>query len=875
MNINSYIENLAGTIKIDNNIVSFNVVNNTINPIFSIPSDLGTGVHSISISISNKENTYTIKDTIFTVEGESVIYVSSSGSDDSDGSDPNFPTTWDHAMEIAINGSTTIVLQKGEYGDKIFNTKDITTSGLTIRGEDTVTLKGSDIYSPLLFTIAANNIILENLTFDNARVEWSGNCGKINNITFQNLTNNVPLTITGSHMSVSNSTFKENTHYLNYDGIYATGNYLTIENTQFINNTQRFYIVASYGTDAILRNLTFKNNQNYQQAGDVGRLLRLDGARSELLNSKFENNNIKDYLIYIFGGTTIFNTTFSNNTGIGCIIGRCNVVDCEFINETVSNGVLYPYNNLNVSNSRFINNTKDISPTMGSITLNNNLFIGKYMNALPNPLLSTINLYSNNNMTVKIMEGNKLIMEVTIPANTTSTTFQLPTLGEGIHKLNITVNDDNNTYINNVLSEITVIDKIYVSNSSSDDGNGTQDNPTSWNNAMEMAVPGSTIVLLEGTYDNILNQEINIAGITISGENNVILDAKNNPGYFFNIISDYVTLDNLIFKNGNLNTENSFVTINGQNCILNNTKFYNNIITATSETTSSVSIAGSNNKVLNSIFENNTAKTPCAGIMVTTTSQYNIIDNCTFNNNSGRYGVDILFRGTNNIINNSNFKNTRYAPVSGYTVYAYSVLLMSNDNVYNSNFTNTDKEVAYIDGNNIILDNIRFNNILNTYAVYDYRTCNNITLKNSKFNSSSIYIRSTSYNIINCTFENAVSTKSTNGGAIYMESGSVIIRDSRFINLLLSMANCHAVYESYCTDAMTGLSTETRNTNHSEKLLSVYLEAFPDDLVGLYDHEEAVLVHFLGQLPDPVHFLVAAGAEHDVLVISGVASDPF
>ncbi|MBQ2613357.1 MAG: hypothetical protein IJG19_05765 [Methanobrevibacter sp.] len=190
-----------------------------------------------------------------------LVYVSPSGSASSLGMTSDSPTTFDHALEIIEEGGK-IVLLNGEYSNIV--EKTISQSIAIVGSGSTVLLGGNKKF----FTITANGVIIENITFKNGKVTgnggaitWSGANGQVIGSTF---TNNVAtgnggaLYWTGTGGKIDSSTFESNTA--------SSGNNLYSTNTVSVTNSvlkDHFTLTKtgtiSYGTDEVIGG-TFASN---------------------------------------------------------------------------------------------------------------------------------------------------------------------------------------------------------------------------------------------------------------------------------------------------------------------------------------------------------------------------------------------------------------------------------------------------------------------------------------------------------------------------------------------------------------------------------------------------------------------------------------
>ncbi|MBR0058006.1 MAG: right-handed parallel beta-helix repeat-containing protein [Methanobrevibacter sp.] len=176
------------------------------------------------------------------------------------------------------------------------------------------------------------------------------------------------------------------------------------------------------------------------------------------------------------------------------------------------------------------------------------------------------------------------------------------------------------------------------------------------------------------SFNNETDMDYNVSGVylgtyvTIDGQGHTI-DAKNSR-YIFNIIGQFVTLKNIVFKNTNyraINIDNSNVQIlnctfdnntdravglsgSATNCVIDNCTFING---------QGIYSDAFGAVIRNSIFKNNTAP---SGGAIQIAADSNVIENCEFINNTATNGGAIYFkydpcRGTLTVKNSKFIEN--------------------------------------------------------------------------------------------------------------------------------------------------------------------------------------------------------------------------
>ena len=253
-------------------------------------------------------------------------------------------------------------------------------------------------------------------------------------------------------------------------------------------------------------------------------------------------------------------------------------------------------------------------------------------------------------------------------------------------------------------------------------------------------------------------------GIFINKDNFILngnghtIDGKNQSR-IFNISGNNITINNLIFINGNMSDGDAGAIFSNVSITLNNVKFANN------QAKYGGAISTENNLTIN---------------------------NATFTNNQAKYGGAIYARG-NIIINNTTLTNNQATSYGGAiyvnigTDYKKSKVTINNIILGNNK--------AGEQGNALSIDDAIFNlknatiisdNELNWGLFYLGNSLiyiENTTFANITSNYSSIiYSIKTSGKIINCDFVNLTALK-TGGAIIYKSLDDINIENCNFINV--------------------------------------------------------------------------------------------
>ena len=296
---------------------------------------------------------------------------------------------------------------------------------------------------------------------------------------------------------------------------------------------------------------------------------------------------------------------------------------------------------------------------------------------------------------------------------------------------------------------------------------------------------GSTITLENDyKYDSGFSTEgISInKTLTING-NGYVIDASGQSRIFF-INSTKVTLNNILFKNGNTTDNGGAIYWYGADGTVNDCNFTNNMATLRA---GAVYWSGFNGTINNSNFINNTARKYSGGaIQWDYNSTNGTVNNCNFINNTGtQKGGAVYWYEINGKMTNCNFTNN--TSINGGAIFWDNNAL--NGAVDNSSFINNtgdDGGAIYWYGAHGRMTNCNFTNNkgINGGAINWQRTyglTNNCNFTNNiATNGGAIYWEGTNGTENNCNFIN--NTAESNGGAVYWFGANGTISYSNFIN---------------------------------------------------------------------------------------------
>ena len=500
------------------------------------------------------------------------------------------------------------------------------------------------------------------------------------------------------------------------------------------------------GTDTITegisisKNLTINGNGFAIDAQGKSRIFNIDGGTNVLLNNILFTNGFSEGnggAILAYGNVNIAGSSFINNTGYdgGAVYfsDAGNVTDCSFSDNTATGyGSAVRMLSGSVSNSNFTDNMGDHGAVnMGSGNVSNSNFVN--------------NTASNDGGAVYIFKTGAV----------TNCTFTNNTAKSGnaifISKGNISGCDFRNNYISKGAIH-SVSGNITLSNNILDDNDVIESNNFAYiQNLIDKANSGDTI-LINGSYYGFGIPIRVTKSLTLIGENNATLDAKNLSKIFY-ITADKVEIKNIHFTNG--------YSQNGGAVYFNKTGI-----------------------VSNCTFTNNTANEDGGALYFNCSGT---VENCNFTNNkaTGDYacGGAVCFLNTGTV-SNCNFVDNK---ATGDYACGGAVCFYDEGSVSNCNFTDNTADyaggaVCFLNGT---VANCNFTgNTATRYgsgAVYflDQGTVTNCNFVNNSASThgGAVYFYGEG-NVSNCNFTG--NTATGDGGAINMGSGSV--SNCNFIN---------------------------------------------------------------------------------------------
>ena len=330
--------------------------------------------------------------------------------------------------------------------------------------------------------------------------------------------------------------------------------------------------------------------------------------------------------------------------------------------------------------------------------------------------------------------------------------------------------------INYVPIPVTYFGVIYVSDSGSDDNDGSENAPVKTiQKAIKLASNERNtehkIIIHEGTY---AEHDLGInSPLDISADGNVVIDAQQ-LGRIFDIKAD-TNISGITFKNGKSDNGGA-ISIKDAKVTIDNSLFEDN---EASSYGSAIYWDANNGVLTNTKFTNNTARNGVVSLGVFswgsgTTGSNTLVENCTFddNHNGVVYGncIGLDVTGNDVTIKNTNFTNNK-----GEYGSEHGALYIKGDNaiVDNCLFENNTMGMAaaiQLDGEGTKVSNSKFIN--NTVSGYPARS-GAIEIQNSAEITNNIFISNGGEDC-------------NQGGAIdvvYAEyGGEITISNNQFIN---------------------------------------------------------------------------------------------
>ena len=752
-----------------NNTGSTNIVSGTSSKIAADYNYWGTNDQPTGVTVNNwviEENgEYKLNDgselakEIPTLKEESeqpvagdAIYVSTTGSDENDGSEDSPVFNITKAVELAKAGSGKIIIKEGVYSQNGITIDDT----ITIIGEGNVVIDGSSLESGNIFVITTcNDVTIKNIKLANVNVRD----GAIN-IEGNSKTDLLDINVLIEDCEFDNITARRGSAIYAY---YTTGN-LTVVNSMFTGSYASGWggaICAAQsaygeGLNVNIEKSTFENNR-----ANTGGALYLQASTLTVTDSDFYKNSaiVSSGAIYLSNITaTIDNCRICNNnaskeaSAIGLFAGQIStnptvlkaseltIVNSVIENNTGGAAIYAISSNVNVAYSSIVNDlniNNTVTPNYdgnepGTVTANNNwwgandpaatvdgknIVIDKWliMNVAANAtdvlvgdsvkLTVDFNHVNTTSGEIEELTGGAIPKTFTVTFTSTNGTVEPASVevAKGTSKdviytvadVDAVISAQTGDYVETITFAKGVepyYGIIYVTKDGDDKNNGSEEAPVATiAKAIELAsIKGGSgeIIVYEGTYNG-ANYTVT-RNLTVTGVGEVILDAQND-GFLFKVDSDS-NVDKFELINLTLTGAKAYhgavVYNNAKELILDTVTITNNVDTG------SIILNRGNLNIKNSVFTNQNS----ADIIKTSGGKNVVINNTRFEDNvvtadSSSFAIVYIDSGKGNIIiENSVFINN----IARQGMVISSQLGASPD-VYirNSKFINNTNQVSY------------------------------------------------------------------------------------------------------------------------------------------------------------------------------------
>ena len=298
--------------------------------------------------------------------------------------------------------------------------------------------------------------------------------------------------------------------------------------------------------------------------------------------------------------------------------------------------------------------------------------------------------------------------------------------------------------------------------------------------AIDASSEGSTIVVYDGTYydDVELGSDHNRTLLSACGPDVTIISGSSGGNALLSSFSDDILLDGFAFANANVG-----IYINGgSNITITNCKIYNN--------GEGIYLGNGANPVQlesSEIYSNTTR-----GIRTNGSTNSIHITNCDiYSNNGSETGSAIYFNGGTQSIDSSTIRDNTNSGDGGAIVFnATDSTTTITNTIFRGNTSTDNRGGAMYFGNEAkaVFDKctISGNTANSGGAIFvnggtgpRFENCN--IIENSAPNGGAIYVNSNGITFINCTIAGNEATTG-DGGAIYFNNGTLIIRNSIFWN---------------------------------------------------------------------------------------------
>ena len=682
-------------------------------------------------------------------EGGTNIYVSTTGDDSNDGlSEANAVATIAKGYELAGDGST-INIAAGTYEQSSSITFD---KSITINGADGTTITRTGTASVFTYsgddakTFTLNNLIFTAPTKQNNPIINIGGAGVLlmNNCK---LTDAVPGNGNGAIKLFYNA--KATLDGCEFYGLNGTSSsaapYLAISGNSVVDVKNSIFHDIAIPSGSFLRSViyvnaatatgTVSNCSFYNISGNTMGIIENKAGYLTVSDCSFEDNDLTASnckgLIYISqtsaqGNTDIIRNSFHDNAGAYAVWISAAPTTVEYNAFDLAEGQYAIGNNKNAevsANYNFFGTNDNPSALLDNVTASNWVIMSASASADSVAVDDSITItadfskYTDGTNTgdvtgtmaevpVKFTNADDTkgsIGEVTYENNKAIVTYT--GIAEGADTVTVTAASVSTTIPITVTGGSTPIgNTIYVSKDGSDENSGSEDAPVATiAKAVELAQAGSgKVIIKEGTYNenNItINSEI---PLTITGQGNVVIDGTGLGDYSIFIIktSQPIIIENIKFTNNKAKYGSAINIMGSRSALLTIDVTVDNCIFDKLEGTSSsrggaiyCEYLDGKFTIDNSVFTN-TNSTGWGGALGVAYSAYEngldlVINNTSFENNSGNNGGAAYLAADKITIENSNFVSNQ-ATYSPGALYLYNcTATMKNCTLVDNHAKNT------------------------------------------------------------------------------------------------------------------------------------------------------------------------------------------
>ena len=549
----------------------------------------------------------------------------------------------------------------------------------------------------------------------------------------------------------------------------------TVSNCNFTDNKANG--TYSYGGairmySGTVSNCNFTGNKATGSSSCGGAISMNSGTVS---NCNFTDNEATESggAVYFSSNGTVTNCNFADNQashygGAIGFNGEGNVINCNFTNNSASEsgGAVDFSSNGTVTNCNFTNNSASgvggaiffYSDSKGNVTkcnfINCSAELGKAIYANSNTLISSCNFETQGSERLSELVMGGIISNCTVNGKKEKTATNMTIITEDITygenaTITVTMTTDGTVTVNinnqNIGLEITngtgqitipnlnvgeyIVKASFEGNSDYESANATttltvKSNMKTFEDITSLigSAYAGDIINLEGTYYGTgliitVNKEL-----TISGDGETILDAKNLSG-ILSISANNVKISNIRFINGKINANGGAINWIGKNGMISNCTFIN----CSAENGGSVYWNGENGMINKSTFDKSTATSNGGAIYWNANSGE--IANSIFTNSHAQNGGAVYVPENMNVEIKSSIFDSNIAEEESGAVYGGTV---DDDCTFKNNtytpvntktFISINETAVYV-GNDILITTLILNNdkgvLVNTGTVEIY-----------------------------------------------------------------------------------------------------------------------------------------------------------